>query len=130
MYNDNGSVNQAVPIDFFSVTNLFINYTIRNSSLLRGSKIAVTIQPFIFPSFVCGFANRLAVPSQLGLTHAVTILSFLMAYRRESGGPARAPAAPRYLPPGPFQVVALNVAWREKRQARTRKNHRRLEARP
>jgi carboxypeptidase family protein/TonB-dependent receptor-like protein len=42
MYNDNGSVNQAVPIDPFNVSNLFINYTIRNSSFLRGSKLALS----------------------------------------------------------------------------------------
>jgi iron complex outermembrane receptor protein len=43
LYNDNGSVNQAVPIDPFNVSNIFINYTIRNASFLRGSKLALSV---------------------------------------------------------------------------------------
>ena len=39
MFNDNGSLNQAVTIDPFNVTNLFVNYTIRGDSYLRGTKI-------------------------------------------------------------------------------------------
>ena len=39
MWNDNGGANQAVPIDPFSITDLYINYTVRNSSYLRGTKI-------------------------------------------------------------------------------------------
>jgi iron complex outermembrane receptor protein len=42
MYNDNGSVNQAVAIDPFSVANMFINYTVRDSSFLRGTKIGLS----------------------------------------------------------------------------------------
>jgi iron complex outermembrane receptor protein len=43
MYNDNGSVNQAVPIDPFSLSNLNVNYTVKNNSFLRGSKIGLSI---------------------------------------------------------------------------------------
>ncbi len=56
MYNDNGSlsyvingvpisypVNQAVKIDPFDVVNVFVNYTVKNASLLRGSKIGVAV---------------------------------------------------------------------------------------
>ena len=32
MFNDNGNTHQAVPIDPFNITNLFINYTLRGSS--------------------------------------------------------------------------------------------------
>jgi len=52
MYNDNGSltylidgqklpfpVDQAIAINPFDLTNLFINYTIKNSSRLRGTKV-------------------------------------------------------------------------------------------
>src|SRR6202022_2500924 len=38
MYNDNGSINQAVAIDPFNITNLFINYTIKEGSRWRGTK--------------------------------------------------------------------------------------------
>jgi iron complex outermembrane receptor protein len=43
MYNDNGSVNQAVPIDPFSVANVFLNYTVKNGSLLRGSRLGLAV---------------------------------------------------------------------------------------
>ena len=37
MYNDNGSIHQAIPIDPFNITNLFFNYTLRGSSRLSQS---------------------------------------------------------------------------------------------
>ena len=43
MYNDNGSVNQAVPIHPWSVSNLFLNYTVKNSSFLRGSRLGLAV---------------------------------------------------------------------------------------
>jgi iron complex outermembrane receptor protein len=56
MYNDNGSINyiinglklpfpadQAVSIDPFDLTNMFVNYTVRNSSHLRGTKIQFAV---------------------------------------------------------------------------------------
>ena len=43
MYNDNGSINQAIAIDPFNVTNLFINYTFKGDSSLRGTKIRFAI---------------------------------------------------------------------------------------
>lgn len=38
MYNDNGATNQAVAIDPFYINNLFFNYTMKESSHLRGTK--------------------------------------------------------------------------------------------
>lgn len=43
MYNDNGSKNQAVAIDPFNITNLFVNYTVKRASFLRGTKFRVGI---------------------------------------------------------------------------------------
>jgi iron complex outermembrane receptor protein len=43
MYNDNGSLHQAVPIDSFDLTNLFVNYTVRGSSRLAQSRIRLAI---------------------------------------------------------------------------------------
>ena len=43
MYNNNGTFNQAVAIDPFNVTNLFINYTFRGESSFRGTKIRFAI---------------------------------------------------------------------------------------
>ncbi len=38
MWNDNGTHNQAIPIDPFNIANLFVNYTVRGDSWLRGTK--------------------------------------------------------------------------------------------
>jgi iron complex outermembrane receptor protein len=39
LYNDNGTINQAVMIQPFNVTNLFFNYTVKGESFLRGTKL-------------------------------------------------------------------------------------------
>jgi iron complex outermembrane receptor protein len=43
IWEDNGSVNQAVRIDPFNVSNLFVNYTVKNGSFLRGSKLGLAV---------------------------------------------------------------------------------------
>jgi iron complex outermembrane receptor protein len=43
MFNDNGSINQAVTIDPFNVVNAFVNYTIKGDSYLRGTKIRLAV---------------------------------------------------------------------------------------
>jgi iron complex outermembrane receptor protein len=43
LYNDNGSNHQAIAIDPLNITNLFINYTIKQASYLRGTKFRVGI---------------------------------------------------------------------------------------
>ena len=56
MYNDNGSltymingikvpypVDQAITINPFNLVNFFANYTIKNASWLRGSKIGLAV---------------------------------------------------------------------------------------
>jgi len=39
MYNDNGSIHSAVAIDPFNITNLFINFTLRNASAFSQSRV-------------------------------------------------------------------------------------------
>ena len=39
LYNDNGTLNGAIKIQPFNVTNVYLNYTIRGDSYLRGTKI-------------------------------------------------------------------------------------------
>jgi iron complex outermembrane receptor protein len=41
-WNDNGAVHQAVPIDSFSISNLFFNYTLHNGSRFDESKIKLS----------------------------------------------------------------------------------------
>ena len=43
MWNDNGSVHQAVAIDPFNITNLFFNYTVHGTSRLSASRIRVAV---------------------------------------------------------------------------------------
>jgi iron complex outermembrane recepter protein len=41
-WNDNGSVHQAVPINSFSISNLFLNYTLHNGSRFDESKVRLS----------------------------------------------------------------------------------------
>jgi iron complex outermembrane receptor protein len=44
MYNDNGGVHQAVAIDPFVISNLFVNYSLKNvSNSLKGGKLQLSI---------------------------------------------------------------------------------------
>lgn len=43
MYNDNGTQNQAITINPFNVTNLFLNYTFRGDSSFRGTKVRFAV---------------------------------------------------------------------------------------
>jgi iron complex outermembrane receptor protein len=39
MWNDNGTANQAIPIDPFNIANVFFNYTVRGDNWMRGTKL-------------------------------------------------------------------------------------------
>ncbi len=43
MWNDNGSIHQAVPIDPFEITDLYVNYTLRNGSRFRQTRIQLAV---------------------------------------------------------------------------------------
>jgi hypothetical protein len=43
MYNDNGATNQAVAIDPFNITNLFVNYTLKGASRFAQTKIKLAV---------------------------------------------------------------------------------------
>jgi iron complex outermembrane receptor protein len=66
MYNDNGTIHQAVSIDPFNVTNLFINYTIKSESRLRGTKIRFAINNLFDQHNIVGvvpFSTKSNAPS-------------------------------------------------------------------
>jgi iron complex outermembrane receptor protein len=66
MFNDNGSVNQAYTIDPFNVTNLFVNYTIRGDSYLRGTKIRFAVNNLLDQHNIVGingFSSKSNAPS-------------------------------------------------------------------
>jgi iron complex outermembrane receptor protein len=60
MYNDNGSVNQAVQIDPFNVSNVFLNYTVRGDSYLRGTKIRLGVNNILDKHSIVGVSPALA----------------------------------------------------------------------
>jgi len=60
MYNDNGAVNQAVAIDPFNVSNLFLNYTVRGGSYLRGTKIRLGLNNLLDKHSIVGVNPALA----------------------------------------------------------------------
>ena len=70
MYNDNGSVNQAVPIDPFALTNLNINYTVRRASFLRGSKIGLSVNNLFDSHNIVGIAPATAATASVPFTPA------------------------------------------------------------
>jgi len=43
MWQDNGSVHQAIAIDPFNITNLFLNYQLRGSSQVRNTRIRFAV---------------------------------------------------------------------------------------
>ena len=43
MWNDNGNLHQAVSIDPFNITNLFVNYTVKGSSRLAQSRVRFAV---------------------------------------------------------------------------------------
>ena len=95
LYNDNGSVNQAVPIDPFNVSNIFIDYTIRNASLLRGSRLGLSVNN-LFDNH-----NIVAITPGVGPTSTV----------------AYAPSGGDFLSllPGRSVMVSLTVGYAPKR---------------
>jgi len=60
MYNDNGSINQAVAIDPFYINNLFFNYTVRGDNFMRGTKIRFGINNLFDKHSIVGVNPALA----------------------------------------------------------------------
>lgn len=63
MYNDNGAVNQAIPIDPFNVSNLFLNYTVRGESYLRGTKIRLALNNLLDKHSIVGIPTAGTKPT-------------------------------------------------------------------
>jgi iron complex outermembrane receptor protein len=108
MYNDNGSlnyringvnipypVNQAITIQPFNVVNVFANYTIRNASWFRGSKLGLAV-------------NNLADSHNIvGVTPA-TAATLATAYVPSGGDQLN-------LLPGRSVMATLTVGWAPRR---------------
>ena len=95
LYNDNGSVNQAVPIDPFNLTNVFVNYTVKNASFLRGSKIGLAVNNLFDNHNITGIAPATAATAAVPFAPAAGDLLTLL--------------------PGRSLVVSLTVGYAPKR---------------
>jgi iron complex outermembrane recepter protein len=74
MYNDNGSTNQAVAIDPFNVSNLFLNYTVRGDSYLRGTKIRLGLNNLLDNHSIVGVAPASTATSVASPNDILTLL--------------------------------------------------------
>jgi len=74
MYNDNGSANQAVAIDPFNVTNLFLNYTVRGDTYLRGTKIRLSINNLLDKHNIVGLTPASTTTSAAAPGDILTLL--------------------------------------------------------
>jgi iron complex outermembrane receptor protein len=54
MYNDNGSVHQAVAIDPFNIANLFVNYTLHGSTKFSQSRIRLAVNNLVDSHAIIG----------------------------------------------------------------------------
>lgn len=67
-WNDNGSVHQAVPIDSFTITNLFLNYTLHNGSRFDESKVKLSFNNLFDNHNVTAITPALAATSTSAFT--------------------------------------------------------------
>jgi iron complex outermembrane receptor protein len=86
MWNDNGTINQAIPIDPFLITNVFFNYTVKGDSRWRGTKFRFGVNNLQNTHAITGVtaavAGTAAVPYVINSADTLT----LMAGRSISGG--------------------------------------------
>ena len=68
MYNDNSSLNQAVPIAPWSISNVFLNYTVKNSSFLRGSKLGLAVNNLFDNHSITGISPAIKGTSAVPFT--------------------------------------------------------------
>ena len=91
MYDDNGSINykingillaypadQAVTINPFNLVNVFANYTIRNGSFFRGSRIGLAVNNLANSHNIVGVTPATAaVPGALFVPNGADLLNIL-----------------------------------------------------
>jgi iron complex outermembrane receptor protein len=91
MYNDNGTVNylidghelpypadQAISINPFDLTNTFVNYTIRNASKFRGTKVQFAVNNLFNSHNIVGITPAVAAtPTALYVPNGGDLLNLL-----------------------------------------------------
>ena len=75
MYNDNGATNEAVKINPFNVTNLFLNYTFKGESKYRGTKVRLGINNLLDKHSIVGVNPASATTSVAAPGDILTMLA-------------------------------------------------------
>jgi iron complex outermembrane receptor protein len=84
-YQDNGARNQAVEIDPFYITNLFLNYTVKGDSHLRGTKFRFGVNNLLDRHSIVGVtpasvATSVAAPGDILTLLPARSLSFTVTF--------------------------------------------------
>jgi len=83
MYNDNGSTNQAVLIDPFNITNLFVNYTLKGGTPFAQSKIRFSVNNLFDKQYIVGVnpaSTATSVPSPNDVLNIMAARSVSMTF--------------------------------------------------
>jgi iron complex outermembrane receptor protein len=75
MFNDNGNTHEAVTIDAFNITNLFLNYTVGGSSMLAHSKIRLAVNNLTDSHAITGVTPAVATTSAPNANDVLTLMS-------------------------------------------------------
>ena len=84
-WNDNGSKNEAVRIDPFNITNLYLNYTIKGQSRLSQTKVKITVNNVFDKHYIQGVkpaatSSNLAAPGDLLTLMAARSVSLTLTF--------------------------------------------------
>ncbi len=84
-WNDNGPKNEAVRIDPFDITNLYLNYTIRKHSEFSNTKVRFTVNNLFDKHYIQGVkpastASNLAAPGDLLTLMAARSVSLTLTF--------------------------------------------------
>jgi iron complex outermembrane recepter protein len=75
MYNDNGNTHQAVAIDPFNITNMFVNYSVGGSSVLAQSKIRFAVNNLTDSHALTGVSPASTATSAPAAGDVLTLMS-------------------------------------------------------
>jgi iron complex outermembrane receptor protein len=75
MWQDNGSLHQAVPVDPFNITNLFVNYTLKGSSNFAATKIRFAVNNLTDSHAITGISPASTKSNAPNAADVLTLMS-------------------------------------------------------
>jgi iron complex outermembrane receptor protein len=75
IFNDNGSTHEAIAIDPFNITNLFLNYTVNGSSMLSQTKIRLAINNLLDKHYITAVSPASSASSLPAPGDALTLMA-------------------------------------------------------